>query len=152
MRTTLSFVLAVATLGMTAPAAAQQTAIPATEPAAVDAPQPVIQNNDPALTCGQIGEEAARLSETMGGAPGGGMLAAAGGAARAGAAMLIPGAGLVMAGADALTQGDRDRREAERAAVQHRWYYLNGLHMGKGCQQAADVAVSTPVVPPTPKP
>ncbi len=81
---------------------------------------------DESLTCRQIADEAATLSQRMGGTPTGGAL---GQVARAGAAALIPGAGLVMAGADALTAEARARREAD----ENRWHYLNGLYTARRC-------------------
>lgn len=101
------------------------------EPAS-NGPAPAIRETDEALTCPQIADEAARLSADMGGTPSGGGL---GEIARAGAAMLIPGAGLLFAGADALTREERERRQAEALAVQNRWFYLNGLYAGRRCLQ-----------------
>ncbi len=112
-----------------------------------DAPIEIMRDTDTAMTCPQISEDAARLSEQMGGAPGGGFLSAIGGVAQAGAAMVIPGAGLVMAGADALTRPDRERKEAQASAVRHRWYYLNGLYAGQDCQAAGDAGGPTPATP-----
>jgi hypothetical protein len=88
----------------------------------------VARAGDESLTCRQIADEAATLSERMGGTPTGGAL---GGVARAGAAALIPGAGLVMAGVDALNASERQRREAD----QNRWHYLNGLYTARRCLQ-----------------
>ena len=127
----------------TAPAFAQEAA-----PAAMQ----VFRDTDGALTCRQISEEAAELSATMGGSEGGGVFGRLGGVARSGAALLIPGAGLAMAGADALTQPGRERREAQELAVQNRWYYLNGLYAGLKCDQQAEAA-SVPAAPtPVPAP
>ncbi|GAA0867985.1 hypothetical protein GCM10009116_02970 [Brevundimonas basaltis] len=89
---------------------------------------PVNRAGDANLTCRQIADEAATLSERMGGTPTGGAL---GGVARAGAAALIPGAGLVMAGVDALKGPERARREAD----ENRWHYLNGLYTARNCLQ-----------------
>jgi hypothetical protein len=126
---------AAATLALAAgPALAQETDAP-NRPAAEAAggqPAPVIRTADERLTCRQIADEAAQLSATMGGTPSGGGL---GEIAKAGAAMLIPGAGLLFAGADALTREERDRRQAEALAVQNRWFYLNGLYAGRRCLQ-----------------
>lgn len=152
MRTILhalpSLVLAVLATAATAQSTAP-TAPPdqAGQARAEAGPAPVIRDGDAAMSCVQIADEAALLSQRMGGAPGGGVLGSLGGVARAGASMLIPGAGLVMAGADALTQDDRDRRTAEAAAVQHRWYYLNGLHDGRDCRQTADAGAAAPAPP-----
>lgn len=123
-------------------AMAQDSGTPAAEAANAEAegPAPIIRTTDSTLTCVQMSEEAAQLSQAMGGEPDGGLFNTLGGVARSGAAMLIPGAGLVMAGADVLTRPDRDRREAEAQAIQHRWYYLNGLYAGRRCQQQAEAA------------
>ena len=90
---------------------------------------PVMRAGDSSLTCRQIADEAATLSERMGGTPTGGAL---GGVAKAGAAALIPGAGLVMAGVNALTAPQRARREAD----ENRWHYLNGLYTARNCLQS----------------
>lgn len=97
--------------------------------AGADANAAVVRTGDASMTCRQISEEAATLSARMGGTPTGGAL---GGVARAGAAALIPGAGLVMAGVDALNAPDRARREAD----ENRWHYLNGLYTARNCLQA----------------
>lgn len=128
-------------MGVVQPAMAQQAAAPA------DGPIEVMRASDTAMTCPGISEEAARLSQQLGGSPGDGILSTLSGVAQAGAAMLIPGAGLAMAGADALTRPDRERKEAEVAAVRHRWYYLNGLYAGHDCQAKADAAGPTPASP-----
>lgn len=114
----------------------------------------VFREADAAMTCTQIGDEAAQLSEAMGEqTPSGGWLSSLGNLAKAGAAMVIPGGGLAVAGVDAVRQPGADRAEAEEAALQHRWYYLNGLHAGRGCREAAQAA-SEPTVsaPPPPTP
>jgi len=96
----------------------------------------VVRTGDENLTCRQIADEAAGLSQRMGGnTPG--PLGAMSGVARAGAAALIPGAGLVIAGADALTAPERERREAEALALQNRWHYLNGLYIAGDCMKNA---------------
>ncbi|MDP3657603.1 MAG: hypothetical protein Q8R45_11630 [Brevundimonas sp.] len=110
-------------------------------------PIEVIRPGDTAMTCAAVSDEAARLSADMGGEPDGGLFGRLGGVARAGASMMIPGAGLAMAGADVLTAPDRDRKAAEADAVRHRWYYLNGLYAGQGCQAASDAAGPTPATP-----
>jgi len=127
--------------GAVSPVSAQEAG------AAASGPTAIIRASDTALTCANVSEEAARLSEAMGGEPDGGLFGRLAGVARAGAAMVIPGAGLAIAGADALTAPDRERRETEAAAVRHRWYYLNGLYAGKDCQAAADAAGPTPATP-----
>lgn len=135
--------IAALSVGVVQPAVAQE----APAPAPADGPIEIMRLSDTALTCPQISEEAALLSEQLGGAPGNGFLSAVTGVAQAGASMLIPGAGLVMAGADALTRPGRERKEAEVAAVRHRWFYLNGLYAGQDCQAAADAAGPTPASP-----
>lgn len=148
MKTVALSAIAVLCLGAAAPAFAQEAETPEQS-----GPIEVIRANDTALTCPQIADEAARLSETMGGAPGGGLFGRLGGVAAAGAAMVIPGAGLVTAGVDALTAPGRERKEAEAAAIQHRWYYLNGLYAGQDCLEAAEAAPATAVSPaPAPAP
>jgi len=119
---------AVAAVLAAAPALAQDNA-----QAAPTGPE-IIRASDTQMTCVQISDEAAQLSAAMGSEPRGSVFGRIGGVAKAGAAMLIPGAGLAMAAADAATSGDRERREAEALAGQHRWYYLNGLYTGQGCQ------------------
>ena len=91
---------------------------------------PVMRAGDANLTCRQIADEAATLSARMGGTPTGVPL---GGVAKAGAAALIPGAGLVMAGVNALNAPERARREAD----QNRWHYLNGLYTANNCLAGA---------------
>ncbi len=113
----------------------------------------VFREADAALTCAQIGDEAAQLSAAMGDAtPQGGWLSSLGGMARSGAALLVPGGALAVAGVDAVRQPGRDRSEAEQGAVKNRWYYLNGLHAGRGCREPAEVAVETGVLPEGPAP
>ncbi|MDP3370222.1 MAG: hypothetical protein Q8M32_10300 [Brevundimonas sp.] len=134
-------VSAVAALGLGAgsPVWAQEAEAPPSGPIEI------IRAGDTAMTCAAMADEAAGLSETMGGEPDGGLFSRLGGVARAGASMMIPGAGLAIAGADVLTAPARDRKEAEGDAVRHRWYYLNGLYAGQGCQ--ADAAGPTPASP-----
>ncbi|MBW8303455.1 MAG: hypothetical protein K0M78_05845 [Brevundimonas sp.] len=96
----------------------------------------VVQAGDANLSCTQIADEAAGLSQQMGdNTPG--PLGAAVDVAKAGAAMLIPGAGLVIAGANAATEPERQRREAEAQALRDRWNYLNGLYIAGDCMQGA---------------
>ncbi len=98
----------------------------------------VFRETDEGLTCAQIGDEAAQLSAAMGDrTPSGGWLSALGNLAKSGASMLVPGGALAVAGADAVRQPGRERAEAEEAALQNRWYYLNGLHAGRGCREQA---------------
>lgn len=130
-----------------APAVAQDA--PPGSPSSEPAPElQIFRAGDPAMTCVQISDEAAELSATMGGAQGGGVFGAISGVVRSGAAMLVPGAGLAIAGADALTRPERERQEAREQAVQHRWYYLNGLYTGLRCNQAQAAAEPTPPPPP----
>ncbi len=104
----------------------------------------VFRQADDGLTCAQISEEAAELSTAMGDAtPQGGWLSSLGGIARSGAAMLVPGGALAVAGVDAVRQPGRDRNEAEQAATQNRWYYLNGLHIGRGCRERTEARALT---------
>ncbi|WP_374515101.1 hypothetical protein [Brevundimonas sp.] len=128
---TLSLAAAGSVLAQEADAPAERAPEAAPEQAA-EGPAPVIRAADERLTCRQIADEAAALSADMGGTPSGGGL---GEIAKAGAAMLIPGAGLLFAGADALTREERERRQAEALAVQNRWFYLNGLYAGRRCLQ-----------------
>jgi hypothetical protein len=132
-------------LGAVAPAFAQEAEAPEQS-----GPIEVIRSGDSALTCPQIADEAAQLSQTMGGDPGGGLFGRLGGVAAAGAAMVIPGAGLVTAGVDALTAPGRDRKEAEAAAIRHRWYYLNGLYAGQDCLETAEAAPAAAAPAPVP--
>ncbi len=134
--------LALSLATFSAPALAQD------QPSATPPELQIFRDTDAALTCRQISEEAAGLSETMGGSEGGGVFSALGGVARTGAAMLIPGAGLAMAGADVLTAPSRERREARHLAVQNRWYYLNGLFTGQNC--AAEMAAAVAPAPAAP--
>jgi hypothetical protein len=129
-------VSAVAALGLggVSPVMAQEAEAPPTGPVEI------IRADDAGLTCAAMADEAARLSEAMGGEPDGGLFGRLGGVARVGASMLIPGAGLVLAGADVVTASGRERKAAEAGAVRHRWYYLNGLYAGRDCMSGADAA------------
>ncbi|WP_426041393.1 hypothetical protein [Brevundimonas sp. TWP2-3-4b1] len=109
----------------------------------------VFRETDERLSCAGISDEAAQLGQAMGDAtPQGGWLSSLGGIARSGAAMLVPGGGLAIAGVDAVRQPARDRDEAEQAAVQSRWYYLNGLHIGRGCREQAQAPSRSPTIQP----
>ena len=141
MKAVVLSAIATACLVSASPALAQDAEAPSSGPIEV------IRATDTALTCAAVSEEAARLSQAMGGEPDGGLFSRLGGVARAGASMVIPGAGLAIAGADALTAPEREREEAEASAVRHRWYYLNGLYAGQGCQAAADALGPTPATP-----
>ncbi len=129
MRKILTMGLAVAWIGLAGPAFAQEAAA---EP---DEALIAIRDNDVSLTCIQLGDEAAELSATMGGEPKGSLFGRLGGVVRQGAAMAIPGAGLVIAGADAVREPARARREAETMTAQNRWHYLNGLYAGRQCHE-----------------
>jgi len=142
MKSVIVRAIAAASLCSVTPVLAQEAAPP--QPSG---PIEVIRATDAAMTCAAVSEEAAQLSEAMGGAPDGGLFGRLGGVVRAGASMMIPGAGLAIAGADALTAPDRERKEVEAAAVRHRWYYLNGLYAGQDCQAATDAAGPTPATP-----
>jgi hypothetical protein len=134
------------TLGLTlaGPAAAQE-ADPDNGPTAAIRPE------DLALTCAQLADEAANLSQAMADdAEGGGVISSVAGVARSGASMLVPGAGLVMAGADAVTRPGREREAAAELSAQNRWHYLNGLAAGRGCGGHAEV--SAPATAPATSP
>ena len=148
MKTIALSAIAALCLGGAAPAFAQEAQAAPEQSGPIE----VIRSTDAALTCPQMADEAAQLSETMGGDPGGGLFGRLGGVAAAGAAMVIPGAGLVTAGVDALARPERERKEAEAAAVRHRWYYLNGLYAGRDCLNAAAAVTPAPAVTPSPTP
>lgn len=94
----------------------------------------IMRASDTALTCPQLVQEGAKISEALGAnTDDGSMFGRFGGVLRSGASLLVPGAGLVIAGADALTQPERDARLAEDLARINRWYYLSGVYMGRGC-------------------
>lgn len=114
-------------------------------------PAQIFRAGDAGMSCIQISDEAAQLSAGMGGAQGGGVFRQALGVARSGATLLVPGASLALAGADALNRPERERREAEARAVEQRWYYLNGLYTGLQCGQEPEVAQApVAVVAPAP--
>ena len=121
-----------------------------------EAPPPeqlqIFRAGDAAMTCRQISDEAAELSQQMSGSQGGGVFSSVVGIGRAGAAMLIPGAGLALAGADALTRPDQERRQARADAIEQRWYYLNGLYTGLKCGMEPPAPAVVPTPPPSPQP
>ncbi|WP_420471402.1 hypothetical protein [Brevundimonas sp. FT23042] len=121
---------------------------PALAQEAVEAPaphvQPIFRAGDADLTCRQIADEAAALSQQMGGEQGDGVFSSVLGVGRAGVAMLVPGAGLAIAGVDAINRPEREAREAREAAVEQRWYYLNGLYTGLRCNPEAQAAAAAP--------
>lgn len=132
-----SIPLALALAALAVPAIAQEA----------NGPAGVMRDTDAGLTCVQISDEAAQLSQTMGREPAGSVFGRLGGVARAGAAMIIPGVGLATAAGDALTAPERERKEAEARAVENRWYYLNGLYAGHRCQDAQEAALPAPAAP-----
>lgn len=139
------FAIAVAALCLAAPVAAQDAG-PA-EPQA-QATLQAIRTDDPALTCIQLGDQAAQLSQIMGREPEGSLFGRLGGVVKAGAAMLIPGAGLAIAGTDAVTQPGRDRAETADRVTENRWHYLNGLYAGRRCHEQAEAQVAASTPPP----
>jgi hypothetical protein len=109
-----------------------------------DAPGTVVREGDAEMTCRQMADEGAALSADMG-ESGPGLLGRVGGIARAGATLLVPAAGLAVAGAEALTSPGKARREAEADTRRDRWNYLNGLYAGRGCDTSAEqVPASNP--------
>ena len=106
--------------------------------AQVESAGAVMRASDAAFTCDQLVAEGLEISNALGANAEGSMFGRFGGVLRTGAALLVPGAGLVIAGADAMTQPERDARLAEDIARMNRWYYLSGLYMGRNC--AADPA------------
>ena len=141
MRKILMMGLAVVGMGLAGPAFAQEAAA---EP---DEALIAIRDNDVSLTCIQLGDEAAELSATMGGEPKGSLFGRLGGVVRQGAAMAIPGAGLVIAGADAVREPARVRREAEAMTAQNRWHYLNGLYAGRQCHERLEARAEAAAAP-----
>lgn len=111
----------------------------------------VFRPSDAEMTCAQIGDEAATLSAAMGDAtPRGGWLSSLTGMARSGATLLVPGGALAVAGVDAVRQPGRERDEAERSEALNRWYYLNGLHAGRGCREPPAPAIQPYALTPPP--
>ena len=144
MRNTIAIVVAVAAASGAAPALAQSADA---EP--VVTPGRITQASDVALTCAQMADEAAALSARMGQEGEQSLFGMLGGVARSGAEMLIPGAGLVMAGTDAVTQPGREREDAEDAAIRYRWHFLNGMYLGRRCEPPG--TTPTVVLRPTPE-
>lgn len=130
-------------LSLTTPGAAQDA-----PPAREDSAGAIMRASDAAFTCEQLVEEGAAISKTLGAGGDAPMFGQFGGVLRLGASLLIPGAGMVMAGADALVQPEQERKQAEDLARMNRWYYLSGLYMGRGCDQSA----ATPATPPPAQP
>lgn len=117
-----------------------------------DAPGTVVRPGDGDMTCRQMADEGASLSAEMG-ESGPGLLGRVGGIARAGATLLMPVAGLAVAGADALTAPGKSRREAAADTRRDRWNYLNGLYAGRGCDEssAQSRTTSNPTPPVAPE-
>ncbi|WP_156367890.1 hypothetical protein [Brevundimonas sp. Leaf363] len=115
--------------------------------AATGASAQTVRPNDGQLTCAQMSDEAATLSAGFGeDSPG--IFGRVAGVAKAGAAMLVPGAGLAIAGADAVTQPGRQAEERRDQAQRDRWNYLNGLYEGRGCNDQVAAATTTAPAPP----
>ena len=128
---------------------AASSAQSASAPPTQDAPGTVVRPGDAEMTCRQMADEGAALSADMGDS-GPGLLGRVGGIARAGATMLVPAAGLAVAGVDALTSPGKARREAEADTRRDRWNYWNGLYAGRGCDGAGEGEPTT--VAPSPAP
>jgi hypothetical protein len=93
----------------------------------------IIRQSDQSLTCEQIVAAGAEISQALGETREQSMFGRFGGVVKAGASMLVPGAGLAIAGVEAMGEDERQAALAEDLARMNRWYYLNGLYFGKGC-------------------
>ncbi|HEV7229377.1 hypothetical protein [Brevundimonas sp.] len=93
----------------------------------------IIRQSDQTLTCEQIVAAGAEISQALGETREQSMFGRFGGVVKAGASMLVPGAGLAIAGVEAMGEDERQAALAEDLARMNRWYYLNGLYFGKGC-------------------
>ncbi|MBX9576317.1 MAG: hypothetical protein K2X07_11840 [Caulobacteraceae bacterium] len=93
----------------------------------------IIRQSDQSLTCEQIVAAGAEISQALGETREQSMFGRFGGVVKAGASMLVPGAGLAIAGMEAMGEDERQAALAENLARMNRWYYLNGLYFGKGC-------------------
>ncbi len=93
----------------------------------------IIRQSDQSLTCEQIVAAGAEISQALGETREQSMFGRFGGVVKAGASMLVPGAGLAIAGMEAMGEDERQAALAEDLARMNRWYYLNGLYFGKGC-------------------
>ena len=93
----------------------------------------VIRQSDQSLTCEQIVAAGAEISQALGETREQSMFGRFGGVVKAGASMLVPGAGIAIAGVEAMGEDERQAALAEDLARVNRWYYLNGLYFGKGC-------------------
>lgn len=104
---------------------------------APEAPPPVAgvisRADDLERSCEQLAAEAVGLSQRIGATAEPSLFGRLGGLARTGA-QLLPGGGLVVAGADVVTGPERERRDARAEAILHRWHYLNGMYLGRGCE------------------
>ena len=139
-------VATVAALGLTAAATGSASAV-----TWQDAPATVVRPGDDAMTCRQMADEGAALSADMG-ESGPGLLGRVSGIARAGATLLVPAAGLAVAGVDALTSPGKAKREAEADTRRDRWNYLNGLYAGRSCDENAETTGPTSSPAPAPAP
>lgn len=93
----------------------------------------IIRQSDQTMTCEQIIAAGAEISQALGETREQSMFGRFGGVVKAGASMLVPGAGLAIAGVEAMGEDERQAALAEDLARMNRWYYLNGLYFGKGC-------------------
>lgn len=93
----------------------------------------IIRQSDQTMTCEQIVAAGAEISQALGETREQSMFGRFGGVVKAGASMLVPGAGLAIAGMEAMGEDERQAALAEDLARMNRWYYLNGLYFGKGC-------------------
>jgi hypothetical protein len=93
----------------------------------------IIRQSDQTMTCEQIVAAGAEISQALGETREQSMFGRFGGVVKAGASMLVPGAGLAIAGVEAMGEDERQAALAEDLARMNRWYYLNGLYFGKGC-------------------
>jgi hypothetical protein len=113
----------------------------------------VIQLGDAGLTCPDLVMTAQTLEQALGGAPESGFnaewatsmatSAAIQGAMLSGAGRAVPGLGLLGNAVGAAQRRNRERQEAERLVNMQRWYYLNGLYVGRDCDSQLRAA-STP--------
>lgn len=113
-------------------------------------PPPVIRPDDGVMTCVQMADEAGTISKALDDSDEGSMFGRFGGVLRQGAAMMIPGAGIVIAGADAMNQPEQERKQALVLNQVNRWYYLNGLYIGRDCGAASTTETVTPAAPTSP--
>jgi hypothetical protein len=93
----------------------------------------IIRQSDQTMTCEQIVAAGAEISQALGKTREQSMFGRFGGVVKAGASMLVPGAGLAIAGVEAMGEDERQAALAEDLARMNRWYYLNGLYFGKDC-------------------